>query len=97
MDTADIRNLLSEDDAKTLATLHGAPPGIAAATLELASGLHGLLIEWMVLEKDPDRPHLIQVTPEGWKLIEELAAEWSEQELVEYFAKKTAEIQGQMP
>jgi hypothetical protein len=85
-----IREIISDEDVKVLASLHGAPPELAAATLELMPHLHSTLSDRGLLEPHPEKPHLIWVTPEGWRCFAELATLWSEEELVAYFAGKTS-------
>jgi hypothetical protein len=97
VNTTDIRDLLSEHEKKILASLQGAPRELASATLEGEAHLRHLMLELGLLKSRSDKPHLIEVTPEGWGLIEELSALWPEEELVAYFRAEVAKNQKQMP
>lgn len=85
---------LAEHDARTLAALHGSEPLVAAATLEVCPER---LREWLdangYREPRPDKPHLSWLSAPGWDLVAELAARWTEDELVAYFKGRYAALE----
>lgn len=96
--TQELLDVLSEDDAKLLASLHGAPPELAAATLELSDfHLRSTLDAYDYREPHPERPHLRRLSQAGWDRVDELAMLWSEEDLAAHFANPLSEKLAEPP